>query len=554
MKVLAGCRLLLALFCLGIAAAVPAWGIEKSTLFVPMRDGVRLATDLYLPDGNQGPLPAILVRTPYNKDGGGRGIAEAACSKGYACVVQDTRGRFQSEGSDAIVFQNDGWGERRDGQDTLAWLTAQPWSNGTVGSWGASALGIVQNMTAPGAPDSLRAQYVMVAFSDMYSQSAFQGGAFRQELVERWLTQNGFDPENLAMVVAHPRYDDLWATINPEAQAHRVNAPGVFYGGWYDIFVQGTINSFLAIQEKGGPRAKGNCRLVVGPWAHGSFKGLHYPGDGRPTPPAADPFRYFDHFVRDIANGADSDKPVNYYVMGDPETPHAPGNFWRSVDTWPPPSRPLNAYFHADGSIDLEPPSEADGKRTYRYDPRDPVPTLGGQNLNIEKGPLDQRTVETRPDVLVFTSPVLDHPYEVTGRLSARLYVESDCPDTDFTVKVCDVYPDGRSMIVTDGILRMRFRESFTEEKLLETHKVYEIAVDLWSTSLVFNTGHRLRVAVSSSNAPRFEPNPNTGRPFRADDETRVATNTLHLSSAYPSCLVLPIYAGEETQATASAP
>jgi putative CocE/NonD family hydrolase len=172
------------------------------------------------------------------------------------------------------------------------------------------------------------------------------------------------------------------------------------------------------------------------------------------------------------------------------------------------------------------------------------VPTVGGQNLLIAKGPMDQRKIETRDDVLLFTTDILAEPVEVTGRLAAKLFVSSDCPDTDFTAKLCDVYPDGRSMLVTDGILRARFRKSFSEENLLEPGQTYELAVDLWSTSLVFNKGHRIRVAISSSNAPRFEPNPNTGKPFRADNEARVATNTLHVSADHPSAIVLPIYSG----------
>jgi hypothetical protein len=179
------------------------------------------------------------------------------------------------------------------------------------------------------------------------------------------------------------------------------------------------------------------------------------------------------------------------------------------------------------------------------------VPTIGGQNLTQAKGPMDQRKVEGRDDVLLFTSEALTAPVEVTGRISARLFVSSDCPDTDFTVKLTDVYPDGRSMLVTDGILRARFRKSFRREDFLKPGEVYELAVDLWSTSLIFAKGHRIRVAVSSSNSPRFEPNPNTGKPLRADNETRIATNTLYLSERYPSHIVLPIYAGPDRLAGA---
>jgi predicted acyl esterase len=535
-----------------VLAAAAAWLAaagalaEKTTHMVPVRDGTRLATDVYRPEGD-GPFPVILTRTPYSKDKGGRGPAVAALLRGYAFVIQDMRGRFDSEGRDAVVFHNDGWaGEHRDGHDTLKWIIAQPWCDGNIASWGGSALGITQNMQAPGAPDQLKAQYVAVAFSNMYTQAAYQGGVLRKALVENWLRQNDFSPENLETVLAHPRYDELWAEINPEAQASRVNAPGIFYGGWYDIFVQGTINSFLTIQSEGGPRARGNCRLVVGPWAHGKFDKLEYPPNSKRPPQAAEVFRFFDHHLKGKTNGTADDLPVHYYVMGDPEDPDAPGNTWRSVETWPPPAEPTPVYFHADGRLALEKPDAEGAKLTYRYDPKNPVPTIGGQNLTIPKGPMDQRPVETRPDVLVFTTGTLDEPVEVTGRIFAKLYVASDCPDTDFTVKLTDVYPDGRSMLLTDGILRARYRESFTEEKLLEPGEVAELTVDLWSTSIVFNRGHKIRVAVSSSNDPRFDPNPNTGGPLRADDETRVATNTLYVSRQHPSHIILPRYKGEQ--------
>ena len=206
------------------------------------------------------------------------------------------------------------------------------------------------------------------------------------------------------------------------------------------------------------------------------------------------------------------------------------------------PSQLTPFYFHPDGTLVRGKPPEGNDARTYTYDPKDPVPNVGGQELGVPLGPMDQRRVEKRPDVLLFTTDELKEPVEVTGRITAKLFVSSDCPDTDFTVKLCDVYPGGGSMLVTDGILRARYHKSFEKESFLEPGNVYELNVDLWSTSLVFNKGHRIRVAVSSSNSPRFEANPNTGRPFRADKETRVAKNTLHLSAKYPSHIVLPVY------------
>lgn len=544
---LAAHRSLALLLLLLISAKSLAAADNPQAHMVPMRDGIRLATDVYLPAGVEGPVPAVFARGPYGKALGSL-VAPKVTRNGYAFVIQDMRGRFASEGNDAVVFHNDGWSERRDGQDAITWIARQDWCDGKVATWGGSALGITQNLLAPGAPAALKAQFVQVAFSDMYSQAAYQGGVWRKSLMEPWLSAHKFDPLSLQTFLEHPRYDAFWMRANAETQVARVNAPAIFQGGWYDIFLQGTINSFTTIQQHGGDGARGKCRLILGPWAHGSFQELKYPPNSDKHPVAANPFRFFDHLLRDVDNGVTQDLPVHYYVMGDPTDPRAPGNHWRSADTWPPPSTPTAFYFQQDGRLTRQSPTNGNDGLTYRYDPLDPVPTIGGQNLSLPKGPMDQRALDARKDILRFTSPILTRPLEVTGRIRATLFVTSDCPDTDFTVKLCDVYPDGRSMIVCDGILRARYRNSFKEETLLEPGRTYEIEVDLWSTSLIFNTGHQLRVDVSSSNAPRFEPNPNTGHPFRADTETRVATNTLHLSAQHPSHILLPVYSASAGQ------
>jgi uncharacterized protein len=429
----------------------------------------------------------------------------------------------------------------QDGRDTLEWVARQGWCNGKIGTWGASALGITQNMAAPVAPDELKGQFVAVAFSDYYSQAVYQGGAFRTQLIERWLKANGLIEKNLDTFVAHPRYDDFWKRLNSETQAAGVRAPGVYSGGWYDIFLQGTINAFMAAHYHGGAGAKGKCRLVIGPVGHGGFTELKYPANAAQGPACSDAFTWFDHVLLGKDNAIAREKAVHYYVMGDPTDTKAPGNYWRHADAWPPPAQATAFYFHPDGALAREKQPTGNDAKTYAYDPKDPVPNIGGQELGVPLGPMDQRRVEKRPDVLLFSTGVLDETIEVTGRITAKLFVSSDCPDTDFTVKLSDVYPDGRSMLVTDGILRARYHKSFEKESFLEAGNVYELNVDLWSTSLVFNKGHRIRVAVSSSNSPRFEANPNTGRPFRADKETRVANNTLHLSTKYASRIVLPV-------------
>ena len=528
---------LLGLVVLNVAAfAADEAKIQPTLHMVAMRDGTKLATDVYLPPEGEPPYPVVLMRTPYGR-AGGRGDGQRFCRQGYVMVAQDIRGRGESEGHHAIIFRNGGWGKRRDGHDTLLWIASQKWCNGKVATIGGSAVGITQNMLAPDAPDVLKGQAVVVAFSDMYSQAAYQGGVWRKSMLEGWLTGTRMADVNLETFRKHPTRDKFWADMNPEAQAHRVNCPGVFIGGWYDIFLQGTINSFVTIHNHGGPNARGRCRLVIAPIAHGAFSELKYPPNSK-IPPAAEASRLFDSWLKDKSNGAEDDKAVHYYVMGDPTDENAGGNFWRQADNWPPPADTTAFYFHPDKRLVRGAPPDGTEKMSYRYDPNNPVPTVGGQNLLLPKGPMDQQNIESRPDVLLFTTEVLAEPVEVTGRIYAKLYVSSDCVDTDFTVKLTDVYPDGRSMLVTDGILRASLRNSFERSEPLHPGKTCELTVDLWSTSLVFNTGHRIRVAVSSSNAPRFEPNPNTG----GKGTPRIANNTLHISGEYPSHILLPIY------------
>lgn len=507
------------------------------TVMVPMRDDVKLATNVYLPEG-KGPWPTIIVRTPYGKDGLD-GLAANTNRRGYALVSQDFRGRFDSSGKDYPVFMHGGWGEHQDGYDTVEWIAAQQWCNGKVGGFGISGPGIALNMMAPSRPPHLVCLYVAVAFSSMYYQAAYQGGAFRKSLVEGWLTGNKFDPKNLEIIRAHPDYDDFWKENDPELMAHRVNVPVMFIGGWYDIFNAGTINSFLTIQKKGDKGAQGKCRLVMGPYGHGRSEDLVFPNAAHPN--SADVLRWFDIWMKNNGKGVEDIPVVQYFVMGDPDDRETAGNVWRNADDWPVPARERAAYLHADGTLRPQPPEELDASLSYRYDPKNPVPTIGGANLVITKGPKDQRPVESRDDVLLFTSKQLKEPVEITGRVKVKLWASSTAADTDFTAKLCDVYPDGRSMIVLDGIIRARHRNTMEKSELMEPGKIYEFEIDLWSTSLVFSPGHHIRIAISSSNSPRFEPNPNTPKPSGTNDQAKVATNTIYLDATRPSHILLPV-------------
>ena len=516
---------------------VPCGAKPAQSVMVPMRDGARLATDVYLPDG-KGPWPAILFRTPYGK-GTAQGQAQMVNQHGYAFVSQDIRGRFGSEGVDYPVFGHDGWGKNKDGYDTVEWVAAQKWCDGKVGTVGASANGITQNMMAPSRPPHLVCQYVAVAFSSMYRQAAYQGGAFRKSLVEGWMGGNRLSPENLKEMRAHPDYDDFCRQLDPELVAHRVNVPILFLGGWYDIFNAGTINSFLTIQKGGDKGARGKCRLVMGPYGHGRSEDLVFPNTGYPKPVSM--LNWFDIWMKKDGKGIDDIPIVQYFVMGDPAGSKNNANVWKTAEDWPVPAKIKPFYLNANGKLRPQPPQKDDAQLSYKYDPNNPVPTVGGANLIITKGPKDQRPVENRPDVLLFTSGELKKSVEITGPVKVRLWASSTATDTGFTAKLCDVYPDGRSMIVLDGIIRARHRNSMEKSELMEPGKIYEFEIDLWSTSLVFCPGHRIRVAVSSSNSPRFEPNPNTGKPSGMDDEIKVATNTIYLDARHPSHILLPV-------------
>lgn len=523
-----------------IAVASLSGRVEgKETVMVPMRDGAKLATDVHLPEG-EGPWPTILVMTPYNKDGVAAFAGETS-RRGYALVAQDFRGRFASEGEDWPVFFAQGWGERQDGYDTVEWIASQKWSNGKVGGWGISAPGIALNMTAPSRPPHLTCCYVGVAFSNMYTQAAYQGGAFRKGLLEEWLRECKFTPKSLELFRAHPNYDDFWKALDPERVASQVNVPTLFLGGWYDIFSTGTLNSFATINKQGGDGARGKCRLIMEPYGHGRSDDLVFPNAKHP--PSADLWSWFDLWLKNDGKGIDDIPAVQYFVMGDPADPNTQGNKWKTAEDWPAPAQRIPVYLHTDGKLRLRASEELFGGLSYKYDPTNPVPTVGGANLTGSKGPKDQRSIETRPDVLLFNSPVLDRYIEFTGSVKARLWVSSTALDTDFTAKLSDVYPDGRSMIVLDGILRAGHRNSMEVNEPMEPGKIYEVEIDLGSTSLVVGPGHRVQIAISSSNSPRFEPNPNTGKPAGADDKTEVATNTIYMNAGHPSHVLFPVSA-----------
>ena len=340
------------------AAAPPA--PAKLEFKVPMRDGVRLATDVWLPNTN-GTFPVVVLRFPYNK-ALGAGLGRDGAARGYAVVSQDTRGRFASEG-DNLPFLLDA----PDGKDTLTWLAQQPWCNGRIATWGASAGAITQFQLAIGGTDPLAAQYLIVGAPNLYDV-VYTGGIFRKALIEDWIRSTRFATNALSVWVAHPIYDDYWRAQDASRHYPQVNAAAIHVGGYWDIFAQATLDAFVGYQEHGGPGARGRQKLLFGPWAHGVLQekvgDLTFAGGKNPPGNVHDAWRWYDRWLNENPNGADQDPAVTYYVIGDVTDPQAPGNTWRTANSWPPhQSPPPPFYLHPDRT--LSPRSPASGSTMY---------------------------------------------------------------------------------------------------------------------------------------------------------------------------------------------
>ncbi len=520
-----------------LASATLSGCIQPKTTMVPMRDGTKLATDAYVTTGQQ-PHGSILIRTPYGKNSLYL-LGNSFVKQGWPTVVQDMRGRGASEGNDT-VFRN----ESTDGPDTLSWVATRSFSNGKVATWGGSALGITQYLTAGANPPNLACQYIQVATPNLYQWAMYPGGEFRENLVANWLAGQG-STYILPEIYQHENSSDaFWQSLSISTHYSDVNVPAIHIGGWYDIFTQGIIDGFDGYQYHGGSGALGKSKLIIGPWTHGSMAlttqgQLTYPKNSVDNFSQTLFWSMANEYTQGNLSGYDEYPAVTYYVMGNPTDSDGCGNFWVQADNWPPASTPSVWYFHVNHTLQ-ETPSQYGEPFTIMYDPKNPVPTIGGQELFGQIGPYDQRPVENRSDVILFTSPPLTHHMQTTGRVHATLYVRSDCVDTDFTVKLTDVYPDGRSMLICDGILRMRDRNGSDHWEFMNPGTIYCVDVDLMSSSYMWDAGHCIRVAVSSSNSPRFLANPNTADGIARNTTSVVADNSLFVDAAHPSRLVLP--------------
>jgi putative CocE/NonD family hydrolase len=567
--------------------------VEKN-IMVRMRDGVGLATDVYRP-ADPAPVPVLVQRLPYNKERLSQGDILRMAQCGYVIVIQDTRGCHASEGVFSPFFQ-----EPDDGMDTIAWAASMPWSNGKVGTIGGSYVGATQLLAASRAPAALLAMAPYVTSTTNYFDVwSYQGGAFQLgfllqwalgfALVERQRRERAGDgaADPMAIVAAidrlpelythlplqdmpilhtdaryyfdwlrHPSYDDYWQSIVPAAEPAPPMVPALHIGGWYDIFIQGTLANYMADRDGDAAAGRPRSRLLVGPWTHG-YTGAMFPdrcygmaAGGDMADLTGAQLRWFDYRLKGIDNGVAEERPVRIFVMGIDR--------WRDEDDWPLPDTKYRPYYlrgedranglSGAGSLSMAPPEE-EREDVFMYDPLHPVPTVGGASLlpgafiAMNAGPRDQRAVESRDDVLCYSTPVLERPLEVTGSIALVLYVSSTARDTDFTGKLVDVWPDGRAELLTDGILRLRYRQSFAEPTLLEPDNVYRVQLNLGATAMVFAAGHRLRLEISSSNFPRFDRNSNTGGVIAAERASDMlqAVNRVYHDRARSSHLVLPI-------------
>lgn len=524
-----------------VACAAQAQPAPDDVVMVPMRDGVNLATNIYLPQG-EGPWPVVLTRTPYNKNNAA-GNAAVYHERGYALVTQDVRGRYDSEGENR-PFEDD----VHDGYDTVEWVAEQPFSNGKVGIFGTSAPGITSNLAAAAAPPSLTAAYVTVAPDSLFSRSRFINGVFKESHSGGWLRGQGVSEKAIAAYRARAVLDQRWKDTDFIFHRHNVQIPIYNVGGWHDIYAAGTVENFVYLQEHGHPDARGKQKLYMGAFGHGMLEGdLHYPDSGVIRGNLEEQLRWWDYWLKDIDNGIMDEPPVSYYMMAAARKDNASdNNRLIHTDAWPPAHDLTRYYLHQDGEVSTSPPVVDSASSSYRFDPENPVPTVGGQNLGADVGPRDQREIGERQDYFRFETAVLEKDTAIAGPIEMELYVSTDVMDTDFVVKLVDIYPDGYEALILDYPVRARFRHGSNPDdvQMMTPGAVEKLVIDMWATAQTFEKGHRIGVHVTSSNYPRFAVNPNNAAALDdRDTPAEVATNTIYFDAERPSAIILPVLA-----------
>jgi putative CocE/NonD family hydrolase len=475
-------------------------------------------------------------------------LAEA----GYVVAVQNFRGTHLSGGT-WVGYRALGWGEMQDGFDTVEWLARQRWSTGKIGTFGASQAGFAQNFLAVAGPQHLVCQYMIDTGLSLFHEGYRIGGTTRPE---RFQTMEAVcrEPEDNRRLLkewfAHPTYDDYWAAEDCTRHFGKMNVPCFTVGSWFDYMCVGSVESFIGRQHQGGPNSRGKQQLLIGPWLHGGSKdtnkvgALTFPENAR-FDLEKHMIRWFDHYLKGVDNGVEKDPVVRYYVMGAAGEKGAPGNVWRTAADWPAPVRAVSYYLVDGVKLTTQEPTAEESETVFLADPRHPNEIPG----RVFPGARDARDFEKQAQVRTFTSDALAEPVEWTGKVRAELYVSSTARDTDFIVRLSDVYPDGRSILLMDYVRRARYRAGYDKEVSMDLGRVYKVDFDVGWTSQVFNRGHRIRITVASTGAPFYEPNPNTGKPLTVAPATWTieAKNTLHHDRRYPSRVVAPVRASRAT-------
>ena len=567
------------------AIALAAWaafadgftsGAGPQAVAIPMRDGILLAADVFLPK-EPGRRPAILVRTPYNRKAHSAVSYRYFAEHGYAVVIQDVRGRYGSQGVFGSAAQ-----EGPDGNDTLNWIAAQPWSDGNVGMAGNSYLGIAQWWAALQANPHLKTISPMYSGDDEYLDRVYsQGGALQAGHRLLWLAENLTPPSHARALftsyidhvplqtadvlatgsvlpewrkaMAHPSYDWYWNRLSVRQKIHQIKIPVLSWGGWFDEYAESDLDAFSRLAKQ-----TTTVETWIGPWCHDpswTFPTRDFGARSRMFIRVKQ-LAWFDRWLGPEAKGQHhaqspaENSTVHIFVMGP--------NLWRDEHEWPlarTHATPLylSSGGHAnaasgDGALQWQPETEPETGSvpdTFIYDPKHPVPTAGGaiccQPAVLPPGPLDQSLIEKRNDVLVYTTSPLREELEVTGIIKVLLYVSTSANDTDFTAKLVDLSPEGQPLLVTDGIQRLRYRLSLDRPVLVRKNAAYQVTVDAGVTSYVFAPGHSIRLEVSSSNFPRFDRNLNSARPVAEESNFTKAKQTVYHESAYPSTLILPV-------------
>lgn len=570
---------------LAISSAFAAENYEVKVergIAAKMRDGVTLRADVYRPKAD-GKFPVLLQRTPYNKAGEVE-FGFRAAARGYVVIIQDVRGRYTSDG-DWYTFKN----ESRDGYDSVEWAAALPYSNGKVGMFGGSYVGATQMLTAIASPPHLAGIFPVVTASNYHDGWTYQGGAFEQWFNQSWtsglaqdtlnrqvqrntnalggmeklplthypLFNDGAADDGLSILapyfldwLAHPSYDDYWKSLSIEDHHDKVMVPVYNVAAWYDIFLGGSLRNYTGIKAHGGSEAaRQGQRLLVMIGGHaGGGRKIGEVDFGPQAEFSEDDImlRWYDQVLKGLDNGVEREKPVKIFVMGK--------NVWREEDDWPlARAQSTRYYLHSSGKANglngegtlstTAPQTEAEDH--FVYNPAEPVQTIGGplccDGGHLAPGPRDQRPVESRGDVLIYTTPEFTKDLEVTGPVSLELYASSTAVDTDFTAKLVDVWPNGFAQNLTEGIVRARYRNSQEKPELLQPGETYKFTMDLWATSNVFLSGHSLRLEISSSNFPRFDRNLNTGEEQGRATRMVKAANTILHDAKHPSALILPV-------------